>query len=205
MKIQDWIVCAFVSSGSPYEFELTQCLLPSLERLKIPHYIEVIENQGSWLKNVAQKPKVVYNAMEKNPSKNIVVLDSDSRILQYPVLFDNIPEEFDIACHYLDWNSWYNNGSNIKELLSGTLWIRNNEKMKKIVLEWYNSSCEDFMWEQKCLAKVLEKHPEIKIFELPLSYVYIASLPNGEKPIVKIDFPHIIHFQKSRKYKRLIH
>lgn len=205
MKINNsWIVICLLSHDGPYELEFSTHLLPSLQKFNIPYYIEVIESKGSWLKNVAQKPGAIFNAMEKYPNKDIVCLDADSEILSYPSLFDNIPEEYDLAFHTLDWNTWYRNNSNIKELLSGTMYIRNNEKTRKIVEEWYFTSNNYDMWEQKVLSNILEKNKDIKIYDLPLEYCWINSLPDGKDPFIKPDNVIIQHFQASRKYRKLI-
>ncbi len=204
IKIDKWIVVAFVSHNSPYELELSQHLLPSLEKLSIPYHIEVTENKGSWLKNVAEKPAVAYRALEKYPSKNIVLLDADSEILEYPKLFNEISDEYDLACHFLEWESWYGyKGDKTKELLSGTIFLRNNDKVKELVKKWYNEANTNHEWEQRSLARVIV-NSDVKIFPLPLEYCYINTLPNGEKPIVNIDNPTIVHFQASRRYKRII-
>jgi len=203
IKVDNWIVTAFVTEDTPYELELATHLLPSLEKLNIPHYIEVIENKGSWLKNVAEKPATIYRALEKYPGKNLVVLDSDSEIITYPKLFNEIPEDCDIALHVLDWDKWYNNNSHVKEVLSGTLFLHNTDKVKNMVKAWYEEASKNEQWEQKCLAKIIEQQ-NIKIFELPLSYCYISSLPGGKEPLIKIDNPIIVHFQASRRFKKLI-
>jgi len=54
--------------------------------------------------------------------------------------------------------------------------------------------------QQKVLQKIIERD-KIKVFELPLSYCYIETLPNGQKPNIKIENPVISHYQASRKTK----
>ena len=203
IKINNWIIVAFATSDTPYEFELSTKLLPSLEKLSLPHHIEIIENQGSWLKNVAMKPLVILRAMEKYPASNIISLDADSEVLQYPTLFNNIPEQYDIALHILDWDSWYGYTNHVKEILSGTVWIKNNDKMKNVVKLWYDKSIENCVWEQKILEAVLEEQ-KINIYPLPLEYCYILSLPDGKPPKIQLENPVIVHYQKSRIYKRKI-
>lgn len=202
-KLDTFIVTALITADTPYELLAAQHLIPSLDKLKIPYYIEAMENQHNWLKNVAMKPLVILNAMEKYPNLNIVCLDVDAEVLQFPSLFNSIPEEFDIACHILDWDSWYGYSDHVKELLTGTILIKNTEKNKELVKEWYVRSTNSIEWEQKVLQKlIIEKY--IKVFELPVDYCYIKSLPNGQPPLVRVDNPIIIHHQASRKLKRFI-
>jgi len=205
IKIDNCIVSAFVSENSPYELILSTQLLPSLDKLGLKYHIEVVENRGSWIKNVAQKPLSILRTMEKFPSYNIIVLDADSEVLSYPKLFNEIPEDVDIAFHTLNWDFWYKNNSHIMEVLSGTMFIRNSEKMRDFVREWYVRAETAQEWEQKVLAKLLEERKEsIKIFPLPLNYCWISSLPDGKEPYIKCDNIVIKHNAASRKYKRLI-
>jgi hypothetical protein len=75
--------------------------------------------------------------------------------------------------------------------------------MQQFVKEWYLLANTADMWEQKCLSKLLETKKDVKLFELPVSYCYIKSLPDGKEPLVKID-PIILHHQASRVLKKQI-
>lgn len=204
IKINNWIVSAFCTADTPYELILSTQLLPSLDKFGLKYHIEVVENQGSWLKNVAQKPLTILHTMEKYPSYNIVALDADSEVLEFPKLFNEIPEECDIALHTLDWDSWYKNGSHVMEILSGTLWIRNNEKMRGFVKEWYLLAEGSHTWEQKVLSKLIEERKDIKVFPLPISYCWIATLPDGKPPHIQCDDIIVRHNQASRVMKKQI-
>jgi hypothetical protein len=202
IKLDNFIVSAFVTSGSPYEVLLASQLLPSLDKIGLKYHIEVMENRGSWLKNVAQKPLALLHTMEKYPSFNVVSLDADCEVFSFPKLFTEIPEEYDMALHILDWDSWYQYTSHVKEVLSGTVWVRNNEKTRQFVKEWYLLADTADMWEQKCLQRLIDTKKDIKIFELPLEYCYIKTLPDGKEPHIKIDNPVILHHQASRKFRK---
>lgn len=204
VKITNFIVTAFVTVGTVYEEILATHLLPSLTKLNLDYHIESVESKGSWLANVALKPKTILEALEKYPSKNIVCLDADSEVLHYPELFHDIPEDYDIACHHLNWNVWYGytHSEPVKELLTGTMWFKNTEKVKNVIREWAAKAETTHMWEQKVLADVLKRHEEIKIYPLPIEYCYILTLPSGKPPILQVDKPIIAHHQVSRKYKR---
>jgi hypothetical protein len=202
LKLNQFIISAFVTHNTPYELLLAQYLLPSIEKFGYSHCIDVIDSEGSWLKNVAQKPNTILRAMDKFPAHDIVALDADSEILKPLDLFMQIPKEYDFACHILDWNSWYNNNSNEKEVLSGTCWIRNSERGRELVTKWRDLAANSHEWEQKCLDKAI-KELNIKVFELPIEYCHIKSLPDGSEPLVKCE-PIILHHQASRKYRKII-
>src|SRR5665213_663808 len=91
-----------------------------------------------------------------------------------------------------------------KELLSGTLFVRNNQESKAIVQEWaVTCKMAPQVWEQMILNLVLKKN-NVKVYELPLSYCYIKSLPDGREPIVKCDDAIIVHNQVSRKFRNKV-
>ena len=200
-----WKVVAFYTSNSPYEQVYEQYLKPSLERFNIESIIVQTENTHNWKKNVAQKPKIILDTLE-SVTHDLVVLDADATIERYPELFDKLPATVDLAVHYLDWSTWYKNNSSIKELLSGTMFIRNNDKMKALCRRWYQDAINTSAWEQKVLEALIEKTKKegehIEIYELPLDYIYINSLPQGQSPHVKIDNPYIVHHQVSREFRK---
>jgi hypothetical protein len=200
-----FVICAFVTESTPYEQVAKEYLLPSLKENKIEYDLEIVPNLGSWIKNTAYKATFARLMLEKHTGKNIVLLDADSRIFSYPIIFDNIPIEFDIGAFILDRNVWYNNdyGDQRYEFLSGTLFIRNSAVSHYLVKEWENRCKDTGEWEQKILAKVL-KERNVPIFKLPMAYCYITSLPDGSSPNIVCENPVICHYQMSRKYRNII-
>jgi hypothetical protein len=199
----NFIVGCFVTKFTNYEEVWETYLKPSLEKLEIPYELYYTKNTGNWLQNVAEKPKIILEMLNKGLDR-IVFLDADAEIKFYPELFDNIPDEYDIAVHYLDRNKWYGQIGEPFELLSGTLYLRNNDRVKSLVQEWYEKAIKKNQWEQRELGELLKERKDVKIYELPIEYCYIATLPNGHKPIVHVENPIIVHYQVSRKLKRLL-
>ncbi|KKK76571.1 hypothetical protein LCGC14_2862310, partial [marine sediment metagenome] len=134
---------------------------------------------------------------------NVVILDVDAIIEQEPVLFEEIPTEYDIALHYLDWEKWYGHSPGVKELLTGTMMLRNRPQVKAMCEEWYRKAKKTQQWEQKILEEIIGNY-SLKIFELPIEYIYIDTLPNGSKPRISDENVVIRHFQASRTWKRKI-
>jgi len=167
--------------------------------------IRGINSLGSWRANTSYKPTFIKQMLETHKDCNIVFVDADAEVLCYPELFDNIPEEYNIAAHILDKDTWYNQKfEKPKELLSGTLFIRNVYKSYDLVDKWI-TSCKNHPldWEQAVLQRTLLR-TNTPIYELPLSYCFIKTLPNGQEPTVKIEQPVIIHNQVSRKLKVMV-
>ena len=120
-------ICVFATENTPYVEIAEKQVIESLNELNIPNDFSKVANLGSWRKNTSYKSRFAHEMLLKHSDSNIVLLDADCRVLKYPELFDNIPEEYNIGAHLLDHNTWYKNGSNVREFLTGTLFLRNNE------------------------------------------------------------------------------
>lgn len=190
-KQHDYIIVSF------YTPEYTNDVLKltkSVEQFDLPYHFELLKHlpldgaqkQKNWSKNAYQKANFIKKMMSLFPDKNIVWLDADAIVQQNTALFDNMPE-CDIAVHY-------HKG---KELLTGTLYIRNNPTMEKIIDKWIakNEKSTHFL-EQKNLEEVLKENTNVIIHNLPASYCKIFDSP------VETINPVIEHFQSSRKWRK---
>ena len=197
---------AYYTSGTPYKEIAEQKLIPSLKKFKLNYTISEVPNLGNWYKNTAFKAKFVLDYLVDYPFEyNLVLLDVDAIIEKEPKLFDEISQEYDLAFHTLSWNKWYGykDSPDVKELLTGTMMFRNRLQVKEMCKEWYRKATESQEWEQKVLQKIIGNY-DLKIYDLPIEYIYIDTLPNGKKPITPDDNVIIRHFQASREWKRKI-
>ncbi len=205
-----FIIGTFYTKETPYEDVFAKFFLPSVMDLAFKHGVEwkvvVKDNLGSWIKNVAQKPLAILEMLEtmrhQGSEKALVFVDSDAVFEKYPTLFNEIPDNFDIAFHYLNWDTWYHNNTGKMELLSGTIFFRNNQKVRGVVSEWHKLAVKTDRWEQQVLQEVIEKS-NLTIYELPVEYCYIKTMPNGSKPFVTCE-PVVSHHQVSRALKKVI-
>ena len=192
-------------TGGLYEELVYNCFIPSCERFGLDYEVFYKENTHDWNKNTRYKAKVILEALEKYPDKDIVFIDADAVIHTFPSLFYEIPKKYDIAVHYLDWYKFWRNieGETKRELLTGTMFFRNNSKVKKLIKEWIEANEKDpYSLEQRVLQKLLSKKPEIKIYELPIEYIAFRK-QNGEfPPFLKNKDIVIEHFQASREIRR---
>jgi len=206
-RMNTFILTSFFTEHTAYEQIYYKHLYNSLiDKALIMSNIQSVANLGSWNSNTGYKPTFLLQQLECFKDKNIVWIDCDAEIREYPKLFNEIPKEYDIAFYTLDWNEWYGYKDNPpkKEVLTGTLFLRNNDKIKDLCKEWAKQVKESGEWEQKVLQRLINKR-DIKVYPLPIEYCYIATLPNGKEPKVEVKKPIITHFQASRKCKRLIH
>lgn len=201
--INDFIICIFATENTPYLEIADTYVIPSLKALNLQYDFQVVPNLGTWQKNTSYKSTFARLMLEKHKDKNIVLLDADSKVFQYPELFNLIPEEYNFAAHILDHNTWYQNGSKIKELVSSCLFLRNNNRTIGLVEKWEASCKTDDLWEQKILQRLLEKEKE-PIYNLPLRYCYINTVRGTQEPYIKCDDVVIKQYQASRTTKKHI-
>ena len=197
-----YIVC-FATENTPYVEIMKDKLQKSLDKLNLKYSIDIVPNQRNWYLNTAYKSKYIIDKLNQLNS-DVVWIDADATVEREPKLFYEIPEEYDIAFHYLSWNLWYGHQArrDVKELLTGTMFFRNRQIVKDLCKEWHEEAVRTKEWEQKVLARVIKNY-NLNIYELPLEYIYIDTLPNGQKPKIKLN-PVIRHYQASREWKRKI-
>ncbi len=193
----------FISYYTPgnYEKVMNSCLRPCLEAWDLKHYIEEVPDLGDWYKNTSFKSKFVLKCLEKF-KEDIIFLDADATIEEFPQLLFEIPKECDIAVHMLDWRLHWKNekGHSHREFLSGTMFMRYTPEMLEIVKDW-GEQCDNVpgIIEQKILGNLIKESTAVNLYELPASYCAIIN-HSGEIPKY-IEKPVILHWQASRKYK----
>jgi len=195
---------AWYTKDSVYQDIFQSHLEPTLKEYNLDYTVYPMPNYNKWNYNVCQKPSVVLKAI-KELKEPFVLLDVDCKITAEPVLFDRIDKDkFDIACHYLDWATWYNRPEETrKELLTGTMWFNYNQDVVDLCNAWHkvciNNKCADQIPIENLLKA---KFNNIRVCKLPLEYCFINSLPNGQAPFVNVKKPVITHYQASRTAKK---
>ena len=191
----NWIVVSYYTAGTPYKKEARK-LETSMLDLAIPHHVAEVPNLGDWQKNTHFKAKFIRQMLDRFETKDVIWVDADAVFHSYPVLFDRIIENdlWNFAAHFRNWN----HGKD--ELLSGTLFIKNNDLMKRVVDDWILINRQNKQtWEQRNLSRAVKREPMMKIMDLPIEYCCIFDDANRGK----LD-PVIEHFQASRRLRRLV-
>lgn len=185
----DFIVVSFYTKGTGYQDHAAK-FIESLIRLNVPHRVEGINSLGNWYANTQFKALYIREMLEAYPIRPVVWIDCDAIIHSYPAMFKII--DCDLAAHYRSWRL------NPNELLTGTLFIANNDIMHKVVDEWIEENAKNpTTWDQKNLQKVTERHA-LRIHKLPADYCKIFDQPMGAGS------PVIEHFQASRQLKHKV-
>ncbi len=183
----NYVVVSMYTVNTPYEQEVKN-LRKSLEKFKVKHKIYPIKNTGSWAKNCQQKALVIRQAMDEF-SENVVWIDADAILERTPELFSRL--KCDIAYYYL---------KAFKELLSGTLFFTNNQRMKSLVDEWIALNATNDKWDQKNLQSIVESKRDLRKSILPVEYCKIDKIrfTNSANPVVT-------HYQASRRFRNEMH
>lgn len=175
---------AFATEGSDYVDEL-KALEKTLIQFKLPHHLEIVKSQGSWEANCQLKALLIDKMLHQN-SGPIVYLDSDARVVDDPVLFNQL--DCDLAFHLF-------RGF---ELLSGTLYLGNTQKCKDVVKYWIHENARHPReWDQRNLQRVIYRYNDLDYLNLPEAYVWIDKLASTPSPVIK-------HLQASRRLKQVI-
>ena len=189
----DFIVVGYYTLNSIYE-KSARILSQSLNKYRVLYYLEGIECLGSWSANTAYKPTFLLRMLKTFKDLNVVYVDCDAEFLAYPKLFACV--EGDVAVHLFDRARNYPRNQRAKgsEVLSGTIFFRNNETIKGLVENW-ERECQKNpkVWDQKSLEKVLDG----KFTELPGEYCKIFDRMRWIKD------PVIVHYQNSRIVRRM--
>ena len=196
------IYISYYTKETPYETVINTHLLPSLKKGNLKYDIQGIQDLGNWNANTAYKAKFIREMLEKH-KEDVVFLDADATIEKNPILFEQIPEKYDLAYFQMDWYLHWRNekGRKKRELLSGTMMFRYNPKVIHLT-HIYEQYCKKNprMWEQKVLQTVLECPNTLKIYNLPATYCAVVNHSNVLPSYIKD--PVIVHWQASRKFKK---
>ena len=187
-------IVAFYTKNTGYAKEIKK-LQSSGVKNGYEIYIEGISSLGSWDLNTKHKPHLILNAMKKYPNEDyFLFLDADA------IINKEIPT-VDIAGDIAVCHKTITSKKQKGWLLSGTIFIKNNEKMEDIMHQWIKINKENpKTFDQDTLYSVLKNNFEkLDIQKLSLKYCKINNSRNSVHK--KIKDPIISHNQASRRFK----
>lgn len=179
-----------VSYWTPeYAETAAEHLLPSLSQAGLAADVEAIKGFGSWQSNTIHKSAFLLRKHDEHRDDGLLWVDADARVYADP-----FPYLSALDCHL---GAHYLRGS---ELLSGTLWLPATEIRGQILARWHaENMLQRNRWDQKNLATVLDRMPELKIARLPPEYCFIFDTSRKLHPETS---PVIEHFQASRAMRK---
>ena len=190
-----YIIVSMYTPNTPYEEEIKD-LERCCNNFNLDYKFYPIHNTGDWTKNTQQKSDVIFKALKDFPDKDIVWLDADAVVFHYPKLFDELSKKdnFNLCIH--KWNPrWIKDPKG--EILSGTMYIKNNQKSLQMVTDWIEKNKTVVAWDQRTLHDVIHNNESYVIIQLPQEYVKIKSRTQSINQVSGI----IGHKQVSRQHR----
>jgi hypothetical protein len=191
------MVVGYYTVNTPYEEE-AQNLLASLNKLGIKHDISGVKTLGNWQANTRFKAGFMLDMLIKHPNHRLLYVDCDAVVHSIPNLFKNY--RCDIAVRWQDFR-WRKN-----ECLSGTIYMENNERTKRICEMWRdinvnegNTSSRMEQWNlDSVITQMKTEDSKFTVKNLPAEYTFIFDSMKAMYPKA---IPVIEHFQASRRFK----
>ena len=196
--LNNLMVVGYYTVNTPYEEE-AQNLIRSLNKLGINHNVIGVKTLGNWQANTRFKAGFMLDMLVKWPKHRLLYVDVDAVVHKMPDLFKNY--KCDIAVRWQDFR-WRKN-----ECLSGTIYMENNERTKRICQLWRdinvkegNESNRMEQWNLDTVINQMKKEdPNFTYKNLPPEYTMIFDSMRGMYPNIN---PVIEHFQASRRFKK---
>lgn len=180
-------IVSYHTNDAIYEAEASR-LIASLDAFNLDYYIESIPALGDWKTCTDYKATFIRRAIER-VNTPIVWLDADATVVKYPILFENL-KEVDISAFI----------NHINNLLSGTVYFANNDKVRKMMDNWIIANKKNtVLFEQKILQSTIKKNRNIIFRRLPIGYCQIYNY----KVQAKENEKYVLHWQASRRTKHL--
>jgi len=179
-----FVVVCFYTLDEIYSKEV-QRLKKSIDLFNLDYYMEGVTPLGSWKQATDYKANFIKRALNRTDVP-LVFVDADGEFVKYPDLFDTLT--CDLAAFI----------NHINNLLSGTLYFGNNEKVKDFVDRWIKYNKNTVLFEQSILQSEIRKSKNFKFDKLPIGYCQIHNYKFRDNN------PVIIHWQASRRTKKLL-
>lgn len=195
--LNNLMVVGYYTVNTPYEEE-AQNLIRSLNKLGVNQDVIGVKTLGNWQANTRFKAGFMLDMLIKWPNHRLLYVDVDAVVHRMPDLFKNY--NCDIAVRWQDFR-WRKN-----ECLSGTIYMENNERTKRICELWRdinvkegNKSNRMEQWNLDTVINQMKKEdPNFTYKNLPPEYTMIFDSMRGMYPNI---VPVIEHFQASRRFR----
>jgi hypothetical protein len=191
-----FLVIAYYTENTSYQ-TLAEKLKKSLQDFGLPHYLEPIKDQGSWEKNTHYKAYFIKKCLNDR-NLDLLYVDVDAAFKNYPSLIDTLSCDLAYRTEDFRWRK--------DEALSGTIFLKNNDRVKAFVDRWIQINeatpaerMKPETWEQKNMQTAHRGFNDLVYYNLPPEYTYIFDHTRIMYPGLR---PVIEHYQESRNVHR---
>lgn len=194
----DPMFCSYYTNAK-YKAYAHDKLIPSLKKFGLNFEVDYVPTLGDWLRETHYKPSFVLRKLEKHPGRNIVWIDADCEVVEFPALLFDVPNNARLAAHYSTLNP-----EEKRMLYNTVVFFRNRPFTKHLVSSWVleNALHPEDRTDQLNLEAVLQAE-SVKydppswawLYELPATYCWIeyamAGPLRGQSPVIR-------HFHEAR-------
>ncbi len=191
-----FLVVAYYTPNTNYQ-TLSENLRQSLERFSLPYHLESVPDLGSWEKNTHYKAIFLRKCLSEK-TQNLLYVDVDAVFKLYPTLIPNLECDIAYRTENFRWRS--------DEALSGTIFLRNNQRVKDFVDRWIQLNEQTpaqrhlpETWEQKNMQRAQREFKNLSYFNFPPEYTFVFDHTRRMYPTLN---PVIEHYQESRNMER---
>jgi hypothetical protein len=184
-------------TNDQYYLDLSKKMIASCDSFGLPYHLKIIESLGDWCLNTHFKAKFIKESMNEIDSEYLLYVDVDAIFRSYPDIINSLECDIAYRTENFRWRS--------DEALSGTVFFKNNDRVKKLVDRWIQLNeatpaerMKPETWEQKNLQRAVREMNDIVYYNLPPEYTFITDTTRMMYPGLT---PIIEHFQASRGYR----
>ncbi len=196
------LIVSYYTKETMYQLEIRN-LIESCERWALNYHIEAIDSLGSWELNCGYKPFFLFNKLQEF-KRPLFWVDADGVFLKSPSILPQFSSDLSVRI-----NASYP-ADHRSKVASGSIFVNATPQAENLLTLWASecyhnlSRCnrKEEYWDQVGLRDAIFSHShQAKVENLPHEYVAIKGNLVDEKQILD---PVIMHYQASRRYKKLI-
>lgn len=135
-----------------------------------------------WKASVLYKPKFIRKKLEAHPDRDIVWIDADAKLLDFPKFLMVENPEFDISYYHTDVLG--------NEAFGGTVFYRNRASVYSLIDQWEAETKKNpKALDEQSLAKVVRERKDLVFQVLPPEYCWVErwmrQMHRGTTPIIE--------------------
>lgn len=128
-----------------------------------------------WKASVLYKPKFIRKKLEANPDRDIIWIDADAKLLDFPKFLMVEKPEFDI--------SYYHSDVQGDEAFGGTVFYRNRASVYSLIDQWEAETKKNQKaLDEQSLAKVVRERKDLVFQTLPPEYCWVERWMRQKHP-----------------------
>jgi len=186
------LIIGYYTQNTNYE-RLAQNLKNSANQFSLANHIIGIRDLGSWEKNTHYKAYFIKECLNTR-NQDLLYVDVDAVFKRSPDLIPSLNCDIAYRTENFKWRA--------DEALSGTIFLKNNDKVKSFVDRWIQLNeatpaerLKPETWEQKNMQRAQREFNNLVYYNLPPEYTFITDHTRRMYPNIQ---PVVEHFQESR-------